>query len=88
MAFFHLKNFWASQYDIIQFEELGTTSLDDLIDAIASFELSSHVESLQFFIMMPLQCHDHFSLVSYLSPPTMFLPLKGYSTCYSTTHLY
>ena len=34
------------------FKELVFMSLNDLVNAIASFELSCHIESLKFFIMM------------------------------------
>ena len=74
MVFLCLENFWASHYAIILLEELATTSRDNLVNTIASFELSYHVESLQFCIMMPAQWCHHFSLSGYLSPPTRLSP--------------
>ena len=49
-VFLRLENFLASLYDIIWLEESGTMSLDKSVNAIASFELSCLVESLQFSI--------------------------------------
>ena len=48
MFFLRFENVWTSQNYIIWLKELGTMSLDESLNTIASFELSCHIESLQF----------------------------------------
>ena len=74
MVLLRLENFLTSQCDIIWLKESSTISLDNSVIAITSFELSCHIESLQFSCMKPGQWCLHFSLSGYLSPPTRLPP--------------
>ena len=77
MVLLRLPFFWFSQYNIFQWQERGTMSLDDSDKPVEQYEC-----------LLIISKFVSASLSGFLLPPLKVSPVAGYSTCKITTRLY